>query len=578
MYAQFYGLQEKPFELSPTPKFLYLGESHREALAVLTYGVVERKGLVLLTGDVGAGKTTIVRALLENLQSSTATFYLSNPILTASELFDYLGSTLLKKKIHYNSKADFLLEFDGFLESCREEEKAFVLIIDDAQRLSDELLEELRLLLNSDLSDYGCLNLILVGQPELSERLNQPQCRSLLHRIGLRYHIPPLSYDETEAYLTSRLEVAGAEDKRGILASEAIKALHTYSKGNPRLINILADNAMLLGYSQGKKKINAQMVIECYRELRVQETAEGAPLAEPEPPSETATSSSRWKVFFLAGLIFLIPISWFFSQRSPQLLTALHPSWGGLDRSVTGGSAEVRMPISRALEPQHSGGSDETPAKTEQAAGHPSGAGTPNGQETTARDKTPVQIADVETTLGSDSPPAEAKQQPSSELPPIQDRSLPISADESPSQSGETAEAVVLQEDQTLIRLAVESYGRVDQDVLELLKRHNPSPESSAKLKAGDRVVVPELPATQQAGFTVHIASYKPFSYAENLFSTLASQGSDPHISIARDTPIGEVYRVTLGQFETSAEAAEYAADLLEKRLFSYAQVIPQRP
>ena len=218
---------------------------------------------------------------------------------------------------------------------------------------------------------------------------------------------------------------------------------------------------------------------------------------------------------------------------------------------MTGGSAEVRMPISRALGPQHSGGSD----------------------------KTPVQIADVETTLGSDSPPAEAKQQPSSELPPIQDRSLPNSADELPSQSAETLEAVVLQEDQTLVRLAVESYGRVDQDVLQLLKRHNPSPESSAKLKAGDRAVVPELPATlRQAGFTVHIASYKPFSYAENLFSTLASQGRDPHISIARDTPIGEVYRVTLGRFETSAEAAEYAADLLEKRLFSYAQVIPQRP
>ncbi len=327
MYTKFFDLKEKPFNLTPSPRFLYLSETHREALAMLTYGVMEKKGFVLLTGEVGTGKTTIVQALMQNLEGSAECFYLSNPILTPPEFHDYLGSSLLKKRVHYESKADFLLDFEELFRACRERKKNLLLIIDDAQKLSHELLEELRLLSNLETSEEKFINIFLVGQTELNDRLNEPRCRPLLQRIGLRHHISPLDLKDTQAYLETRLKIAGAGDKPSIFTKGAVQAIFECSGGTPRMINILADNAMLLAYSKGKKKISREMIEECYRELSVHETA--AEAGEIKPVSPAAPRARPWARrrawFGLLGLAIAGGL-WFLARPAGiQIPTLLRP-------------------------------------------------------------------------------------------------------------------------------------------------------------------------------------------------------------------------------------------------------------
>jgi len=270
MYTEFYDLKEKPFNLTPSPRFLYLGEGHREALNLLKYGIMERKGFILLTGEIGTGKTTMIQALLSTVDDSVHCIHLCNPLLSPGEFMDYLACSAFYKKLHVKSKAEFLIEFEEFLRQCLRQQKNVILIIDEAQRLSFELLEEIRLLSNMETGDEKLINIFLVGQPELNEKLSKPQCLPLLQRISMRYHIPPLDLEGTRGYMATRLRIAGAPKGDEIFSKSAVKAIHQYSRGYPRVINILADNALLLGYSKEKKPITPSMVRECYEDMGVE--------------------------------------------------------------------------------------------------------------------------------------------------------------------------------------------------------------------------------------------------------------------------------------------------------------------
>jgi general secretion pathway protein A len=262
MYTSFFGLKEKPFNLTPSSRHLYLGEGHKEVLALLTYGVRERKGFVLLTGEVGTGKTTMIRAFLENLDEKTRTVYLSNPVLSVPDFFGYLALTALGEKSVAASKAEFLVKFEAFLKRCRLTGEVFLLVVDEAHKLSYDVMEEIRLLSNMEADDEKLINICLVGQPELNSRLMEPRCLPLQQRIAVRYHIPPLDLEGTAGYLAVRLKTAGLEDVRSLFTDEATETIFHYSGGYPRLINILADNAMLLGYSRGEKQITPYMIRE----------------------------------------------------------------------------------------------------------------------------------------------------------------------------------------------------------------------------------------------------------------------------------------------------------------------------
>jgi general secretion pathway protein A len=270
MYTEFYNLKEKPFELNPSPRSIYLGDAHKEALALLTYGVMDRKGFILLTGEVGTGKTTIVHALLASISRDIQYAYFSNPLLSVGDFIDYLAFSAFKEKIAFKNKTDFLIQFEAFLKRQLKDNKNFILIIDEAQKLSFDLLEEIRLLSNMETPEEKLLNIFLVGQPELNELLNQPRCRPLLQRISVRYHIKALNESDALGYISKRLKASGAEIPEDIIPVKAAKAICLYSKGFPRMINILSDNVLLVGYSRGDRHITPVMVKECYDDLQLE--------------------------------------------------------------------------------------------------------------------------------------------------------------------------------------------------------------------------------------------------------------------------------------------------------------------
>jgi len=269
MYTDFYNLKDKPFNLTPSSRSLYLGDIHKEALALLTYGVMDRKGFILLTGEVGTGKTTMVHALLTSLGENIQYVYLSNPSFSANDFMNYLAFSAFKERVSFDSKSDFLIQFEGFLKDQLKNRKNFVLIIDEAQKLSFELLEEIRLLSNMETSEEKLLNIFLVGQPELNDILNQSCCRPLLQRISIRYHIRAMDETGSMEYIAARLKMAGAEKPVSIIPGNVARAIYRYSDGYPRMINILADNVLLLGYSRGVRNITPAMVKECYNDLQL---------------------------------------------------------------------------------------------------------------------------------------------------------------------------------------------------------------------------------------------------------------------------------------------------------------------
>ena len=258
MYKAFYGLNDNPFSIAPNPHYLFLSDRHREALAHLTYGLGETGGFVLLTGEVGTGKTTVSRCLLNQLPENTDTAFILNPSLTELELLATLCDEL---NITYGESPTLKQLTDRlsqFLLANHEKGRNTVLIIDEAQHLRAEVLEQLRLLTNLETDTKKLLQVILIGQPELQQLLKRQELRQLAQRITARYHLLPLTEQEIGLYVQHRLQVGGRHEP--LFHRSAIKTLHKYSGGIPRLINLLCERALMAGYAQSKVPIDAKMV------------------------------------------------------------------------------------------------------------------------------------------------------------------------------------------------------------------------------------------------------------------------------------------------------------------------------
>jgi general secretion pathway protein A len=268
MYEQFYGLNENPFSVTPNPQYVYLGENHREALAQLLYGVREKKGFIVITGEVGTGKTTLLHYLLNKMSESNhaRTAFLFNPKLTVRDFIQYILRDLGIDATR-GTKTDYLQILHQYLLDAYQKNENVVLIVDEAQGLNPELLEEIRLLSNFETSTSKLLQIVLVGQPELNKTLMQPGFRQLKQRINMRYHLHPLSGPETKAYIEKRLRVAGA--RQPIFTEDALKEIYRKSRGVPRLINILCDNALLSGYALEKKLVNHDLIREAAEDLKL---------------------------------------------------------------------------------------------------------------------------------------------------------------------------------------------------------------------------------------------------------------------------------------------------------------------
>ena len=268
MYESSYGLKENPFSMTPDPKYIYLGKNHQEALAHLLYGVTERKGFIVITGEVGSGKTTLIHCLLNKLSGNgnTKTAYLFNTKLNANDFIQYILKDL-GVEVNGGTKTDNLYSLYQYLLKAYQNNEKVILIVDEAQGLNPELLEEIRLLSNFETPQSKLLQIILVGQPELTKTLSRYELRQLRQRINMRYHLNPLSKKETKAYIEKRLRIAGAKER--LFTEKALKEIYQRSAGIPRLINILCDNSLLTGYALDQKVVDNKSVREAAKDLNL---------------------------------------------------------------------------------------------------------------------------------------------------------------------------------------------------------------------------------------------------------------------------------------------------------------------
>ncbi|MCU0241416.1 MAG: AAA family ATPase [Vicinamibacteria bacterium] len=265
VYAEFYGLEVRPFNLTPDPSFLYLGSEHHEAMAHLEFGLRERGGFILLTGEVGTGKTTLLRHFLSRLGPETSTAVILYPSLSAIEMLRAILSDLHLSYSDGATLKDLVDLMHAYLLEARSAGRAVVLVIDEAQDLSPEVLEQIRLISNLETETEKLIQIVLVGQTELRDMLARRELRQLAQRITARYHLAPLERDATEAYIAHRLRVAGGEGKLSF-APAAVRAVQRASRGIPRLINLICDRTLLAGYVAGERVLSAAMVRRAVRE------------------------------------------------------------------------------------------------------------------------------------------------------------------------------------------------------------------------------------------------------------------------------------------------------------------------
>lgn len=266
MYLKHYQLEAKPFQITSDPKFLWLGEKHREALATLRYGILDNRGFLLLTGEVGTGKTILINRLLKMLDVDTVVATLPDPDLQSMDFYNLLADGFGMDRL-FDSKGDFLIHLRKFLHECYAKQRQVLLIIDESQRLEHHLMEDIRVLSNIELDDRKLINIFFVGQQEFNALLTAPKNRALAQRITVRYDIAPLDQDEIALYVNHRLKVAGGRKK--LFDATAIEEIFKFSGGIPRLINVICDHALLTGYARGAALIDGQIIKECADELRI---------------------------------------------------------------------------------------------------------------------------------------------------------------------------------------------------------------------------------------------------------------------------------------------------------------------
>ncbi len=267
MYTAFYGLREKPFSLTPNPRFLFLAESHREALAHLLYGLEQGEGFIVVAGEVGTGKTTICRTLLERLGVETELAFLFNPSGSADEMLQSVNEEF-GLPASGRSRRELLSQLNQFLLDKNRESKRVVLIVDEAQNLSTSTLEQIRLLSNLETTTSKLIQIILLGQPELGDKLDSDELRQLRQRIGVRWQLSPMTAAETAQYVRHRLRVAAGADRAALFSDAALDEVHRRTGGVPRLVNVLCDRALLAGFGAEVAQIDAGLVKQAAREIR----------------------------------------------------------------------------------------------------------------------------------------------------------------------------------------------------------------------------------------------------------------------------------------------------------------------
>ncbi len=308
MYAEYFGLSELPFSIAPDPRYLFLSAHHREALAHLAYGAREANGFIQLTGEIGTGKTTLVRHLLAQMPEGVEIAFIFNPDVSRlgllKSVLSELGETVATGPVE---RSELAANIYRHLLGAHARARRVVLVIDEAQRLAPEVLEEIRLLTNFETDRHKLLNVILVGQPELRETLARADLRQLAQRVTARYHLGPLGPTETEAYIRHRLTLAGAPGR--IFSPGAVRRIQRYTQGIPRLINLVCDRALMAAYTRNLREVSPRLVVQAVRELA------GMPARVERSPRRVIYGVSMLSVLALAAAA----LAWWVTIRGGDL-------------------------------------------------------------------------------------------------------------------------------------------------------------------------------------------------------------------------------------------------------------------
>jgi general secretion pathway protein A len=289
MYEAFFGLRERPFELTPNPRYLCRTPRHREALSNLEYGLTTARGITLLLGDAGTGKTTLIRTALESIQKDDSLCVsVTNPTLSRGEFVQYLAEQFQLGDEAAASKSVLLLKLERLLIERRERGALTALVIDEAQSLPFDLLEEVRLLANMETDEEKLLPLVLAGQPELAERLNDPSLRQLKQRVAVRCTLAPLELQETATYIAGRIRTAGGDSAR-LFTREAVELIYARSRGIPRTISVICDNALITAFAAGERPVTSRLVKEVCADFDYRGDQTAGPV-EATPPVGTAAA------------------------------------------------------------------------------------------------------------------------------------------------------------------------------------------------------------------------------------------------------------------------------------------------
>ena len=289
MYSNYFGLTELPFSVTPDPRFSYTNSNYREAFATLRYGIETRKGFIVITGEAGTGKTTLLRRLMRSVEATVHTAFIFNTHLDFTELLRLVLNDLGVP----NSSQDrltLMAQLNDYLIEQLKNDHIVSLLVDEAQDLSDEMLEELRLLSNLETDRAKLIQIVLMGQPELERKLDQPQLRQLKQRVAVRCRLAPLRGDEVALYINSRLQTVGYEG-RELFDLGSVQKIALYSKGIPRLINVICDNALLIAYATSKTTVSAKIIDDVARDLQLMEPSQVKGAEQPKEVSQAKASN-----------------------------------------------------------------------------------------------------------------------------------------------------------------------------------------------------------------------------------------------------------------------------------------------
>jgi hypothetical protein len=473
--------------------------------------------------------------------------------LSPKEFLFYVASGL-GLKTQFESKGSFLIHFENFLQTLLQQQQNVLLIVDEAQKLSLTLLEEIRLLSNMETADDKLINIFLVGQPELNEKLSHPECRPLLQRISIRYHINPLHMTETEAYIKTRLKSAGARDTK-IFSKKVIKAIHGYARGYPRMINILCDNAFLLGYSNGKKHITVEMIEECYNDLQLPESflqkdSDSTIKQEPKAPVSVKKMPYLRAAVFTILLFAFLTVGSFTSLGKRYLKTA--------ELFYKAHFIFKQSPLK------------EKPSAIVQERGLPDSSKEEKKERTEAKFETVK--AEIKDNLTIPKSVSRVEKSPENDQP-VKNNLLV--------QNGSilklNKEILTVKPGDTLLGLAMEIYGYADKRALEQIQRENPEIRDVNLIEVGQKIVFSKSPFRSNKSssiYSVHIASFKPLKLARSVFERLIKGGFQPYILPFDHPQKGKMFRVAVGAFKDKESAKYYGEKLIDMGVVEYAEPI----